>query len=91
MPVRLFQPEDDGRGWVCRYEIEWPDGLSSGFAAGIDAVQALILALQMIGIQLYTSKYHQARNLRWNDRDGGYGFPVARNVRDLLIGGDVNL
>ena len=89
--VRLFQPEVDGGTWICRYEIDWPSQKKSHFAAGIDSIQAIILALQMVGIEIYTSTYHKSGSLNWFEQSQGYGFPVTRNLRDLLIGDDVNL
>jgi hypothetical protein len=59
VPVRLFQPENDDGMWICRYEIEWPSQKRSHFAGGIDSFQALILALQMIGAEIYASAYHE--------------------------------
>jgi hypothetical protein len=91
VPVRLFQPEDNNEMWICRYEIDWPDQTRSRFAAGVDAFQALILALQMIGAEIYTSKYHKSGSLQWFEPGRGYGFPVTGNLRDLLIGDDANL
>ena len=89
--VRLFRPEEDAGMWICRYEIDWPSQERSHFAAGIDAIQAIFLALQMVGIELYTSTYHKSGFLKWSEQSQGYGFPVARNVRDLLIGDDIDL
>lgn len=89
--VRLFQPENDDGMWICRYEIDWPDRKRSYFAGGIDAFQALLLALQMIGAEIYLSAYHEAGSLKWFERYEGYGFPVGRSLRDLLIGDDRNL
>jgi hypothetical protein len=91
VPVRLFQPENDDGMWVCRYEIDWPSQKRSHFAGGADSFQALILALQMIGAEIYASAYHKAGSLKWFERYRGYGFPVGRNLRDLLIGDDTNL
>jgi len=56
--------------------------------AGVDALQALMIALQMIGVQIYTSSYHYDGALRAYEGQEGYGFPVSRNVRDMLIGVD---
>jgi hypothetical protein len=91
VPVRLFQPEEDNGAWICRYEIEWPSRKQSGFGAGVDSIQALILALKNIGAEIYTSSYHQSKSLKWIEPDQGYGFPVCSNVRDLLKGDDLNL
>jgi hypothetical protein len=60
VPVRLFQPENDEGMWICRYEIDWPSEKRSYFAGGVDSSQALILALQMIGAELYASAHHKA-------------------------------
>ena len=81
VPVRLFQPENDEGMWICRYEIEWPGQKRSHFAGGVDSFQALILALQMIGAELYASAHHKAGSLKWFERYRGYGFPVGCNLR----------
>ena len=89
--IRLVRPEDDNGMWICRYEIDWPGQKRSYFAGGVDAFQALILALQMIGAELYMSEYHKTGSLGWFERYRGYGFPVGGPLRDLLIGDDRNL
>ena len=68
-----------------------PSQKRSHFAGGIDSFQALILALQMIGAEIYASAYHKAGSLKWFERYRGYGFPVGCNLRDLLIGDDRKL
>jgi hypothetical protein len=86
--VRLFAPEFDGVSWVCRYQIDWPHGRRTGFAAGLDSVQALHLTMQKIGIDIYTSEYHATGRLAWEKQGAGYGFPVPKNARDVLVGDD---
>lgn len=86
--VRIFRPETDGVDWTCRYEIDWPDGRRVSAAAGFDSVQALHLALQKIGIDLYMSRYHATGSLSWGPPGSGYGFPVPKNGRGLLVGND---
>ena len=51
-------------------------------------MQAVILALSMIGVIIYTSDYHESGNLSSGEQGRGYGFPVPHTVRDLLIGDD---
>lgn len=86
--VRIHMPEQDRAGWVCKFEIDWPEGEAARWGSGVDAVQALVHALQMIGAEIYTSRYHKEGWLEWLARNRGYGFPVTNNVRDLLIGDD---
>jgi len=89
IPISIFAPNrlDDG-SWRCRYDIGWPDTIRTAHAGGADSVQALLLALQMIGSELYTTNYHQEGRL-FTDRPGdGYGFPVPVMLRDMLVGDD---
>lgn len=60
-------------------------------AGGVDAVQALELALKIIGAQLYASDHHASGRLMWEAPGKGYGFPVPTSMRDLLIGDDKNI
>jgi hypothetical protein len=86
--VRVFTPEQQESTWSCRYEIDWPHGQWGHAAVGFDAMQALILALQMTGAAIYTSDYHKSGSLSWGDPGRGYGFPVPHGVRDMLVGDD---
>src|SRR5271156_468482 len=84
--VKVFAPQAERNAWTCRYEIDWPEGTRKFASAGHDAMQALLLALSMIGAELYTSDYHKSKNLMWDEPGRGYGFPVPNNLRDLLEG-----
>ena len=86
--VRIFAPQPDQEHWSCGYEIDWPEGGRKFAADGHDSMQALILALKMIGTEIYTSDYHKSGNLMWDEPGQGYGFPVAHNIRNLLEGRD---
>lgn len=88
IPIRLHAPEKMEGDWICRFEIEWPDGRAERWGAGIDAVQALLIAVQMIGAEIHASRHHQSGQLAWLAPGRGYGFPVAKNIRDLLVGDD---
>lgn len=88
--IRLHAPEAFGGAWRCRYEIDWPHGTWSSAGHGVDAVQALLLTMQKIGAELYTSAYHETGSLFWNLPGDGFGFPVPPNVREMLIGSDRN-
>ena len=70
-----FPGEDD---YYCPYQIV---GLGSGRvrrAPGVDAIQALQGALQMIGADLYTSDEAQSGRLSWVGGSGPteIGFPI---------------
>lgn len=86
--VRLFVPERIDHKWDCRYEIDWPEGMVKSHAQGNDALHALHLAELKIGTELYMSRYHHERKMRWIERWEGYGFPLPKGVRDQLIGHD---
>ncbi len=86
--VRLFSPVQNKIDWSCSYEIDWPTGKRAQKIHGLDGMQAIILALQMIGSDLYASKYHDDGSLFLEQPGNGYGFPVAHVMRDALIGDD---
>jgi hypothetical protein len=88
IPIRIFAPERQAVDWACGFEVDWPDGRLVMAAKGIDAVQALELALKMIGAQIYASHHHASGNLMWLEPGKGYGFPVTNSMRDLLVGDD---
>lgn len=86
--IRIHKPTPKDGCWACAFEIDWPEGTKAMSGAGVDALQALVVSLQMIGVQIYTSSYHHDGALRAYEGQDGYGFPVSRNVRDMLIGVD---
>jgi hypothetical protein len=88
VPIHIHAPEQKEGHWLCRYEVIWPDETWRYEAQGHDAVQAIELAFQMIGVQLYVTEDHKAGRLGWEEPGKGYGFPVSRGVRDLLVGDD---
>jgi hypothetical protein len=88
VPVHLQAPEQIEGDWICRFEIGWPEEKVERWAAGVDAMQALVHALHMIGAEIYASEPHEAGKLAWLSPGAGYGFPVPGNIRDLLVGGD---
>jgi hypothetical protein len=89
VPIRVFLPEFEKEGvWLCRYEIGWPDKKSESSMGGFDSTQALVLVLQAIGAEIYSSNYHKSGNLFWETPGKGYGFPVTSGVRGLLEGDD---
>jgi len=88
IPIAIHAPEEKDGHWICRFEIGWPEGRLERYGAGEDAVQALVIALQMIGSHAYASEHHKSRHLAWFKEGDGHGFPVANTIRDLLVGYD---
>jgi len=92
IPVRVFAPsQQESRGWSCRYQIEWPEGKETREMWGVDSIQALVLALQAIGSDIYTSSYHKTGDFLFETPGQGYGFPVPASLRGLLVGNDAKL
>ena len=89
VPIHIFAPERAADGnWSCRYEVGWPDKKWEMAAWGTDSVQAIFLALQMIGSEIHSSSYHKVGALFLDKPGGGYGFPVPSSLRALLQGDD---
>ena len=91
LPIRFYLPAQRENDWDCEYEIDWPTGVRRFKAHGIDSVQALSLALQMVGAELYTSDAHRSGKLKWLERHCGYGFVLPQTIRDLYEGDDQSL
>lgn len=70
------QKFSDSEDIYCPYQITGIKRNKVRYAVGIDAVQALELALKMIGADLYTSDEAHAGNLSWEAGEkGDLGFP----------------
>jgi len=52
-------------------------------------MQAIVLALQMIGSEIYATNYHKSGKLFLEVPGRGYGFPVTAGLRNSLVGDDV--
>ena len=86
--VRVEQPEPYGHVWKCQYSIGWPEAKFERRVQGGDALAAMHMALQMIGLDLNSSAYHSEGRLKWMEPWVGYGFPVPKDARDMLTGQD---
>lgn len=75
--IRFLQPESDPElDWHCDIELEWPDRRRNLRIFGIDAIQALLLAMQGARHELVTSPENAAGELTWRgERD--FGLPVV--------------
>ena len=43
VPIRLYLPEPEEPKWICRYEIDWPEGTVKSRAQGNDMIEAIHL------------------------------------------------
>lgn len=78
---RFFKPEPDGSSFFCRYEIEWPEGVRSKRAGGVDEVQAMLLAMQRAHTDLLAARENDGRAVSWLDGPS-LGLPIANNIRE---------
>ncbi len=67
---------DDGRNFVCPFEIGGIEVTTLKSAMGVDSVQALWSALMIIGVALNASAEYKTGQLRWFDDQDDLGFPV---------------
>jgi hypothetical protein len=68
----------------CPYQILGIGDEKVRAAGGVDAFQALQLAMEMIGAELYFKLNHRYNDkLRWDGgKDGDLGFPVSPGLED---------
>ena len=87
--VEIYRPvEIDEVHWQCNYTIHWPDQKKDWCAAGIDSMQALILAIHQVGIEIYSSDTVKRGDLVWHEPGGGFGLPLPKNCVDMYQGDD---
>jgi hypothetical protein len=79
--VNLGEPYDGNGAVTCAYEIVFGDQSTIHEIVGIDGIQALELALFMVGSSLRSM--HHASDWRWADEVGS-GFPSS--LREPLFG-----
>lgn len=72
-----------GTDYFCPYQIIGLSDDAVRYGGGADAVQALCLTLECIGVRLYTSKEYGSGTLSWFEGSGDLGFPLPDNCADL--------
>ena len=71
------QPFDDEQDFYCPYSIEWGGQKKLSYAAGMDAVQALQLAMKKIGSDLAHLSKSRGTSIAWlSDTPNDTGFPL---------------
>jgi hypothetical protein len=82
--VRFFRPEPREVDYRCGYQISWPDRERRFDIYGIDAVQALILAMQAAHAELLSSAEGKSGLLLWlGEPDLGLPLPGALKPEDF--------
>lgn len=76
----------NGMDYYCPLQITGMGDEQVKYSGGVDAVQALQLALEHIGTRLYSSEEARTGRLSWDggSTKGDLGFPVPHVIRDLL-------
>ena len=82
--VTLAAPRFETGCWLCSYEIHWPSGPRRFYGAGADSMQALVIAMQMVSAELYTSAAGKAGELFFERPGAGFSIPTPPSMRDLL-------
>jgi len=82
--VKIGKPEEmaDHSDYYCPFEI---DGIGRGgidHACGVDAIQALDLAMKKIGVILNFSPEAQAARLSWDGGGDHFGLPLPDSCTD---------
>lgn len=82
--VLIWAPRKVADGeYHCSFRISGLGHSESRRAIGADALQALVLTLQRIGVELYTSDQHKSGSLTWWG-SANLGFPVPEGHEDLI-------
>lgn len=85
--VSIGKPEvfPNESSFYCPYQITGMGSERVNRAGGVDAVQALLLALKMIGAELVTSDECLSGNLSWAGGTGpkDVGFPLPDSLKDF--------
>lgn len=70
----ILAPEGDCR--FCTDEVEGPLTQANVWLGGEDAMQALVLALQGLAVEVEVSAENKARRLAWLQERDDFGLPV---------------
>ncbi len=89
--IKIGKPEiyPEADHHYCPYQILGIGKESIRYANGVDSVQALLLALSKIGIELYTSDEVKTGKLKWLGMTD-LGFPLPESIKDLIPAQDLS-
>ncbi|MGH6840622.1 MAG: DUF6968 family protein [Methylocella sp.] len=83
--VSIGRPFLDGQDFKCEYTIEWPEHKQHAYSMGIDAIQALMLALQRLAADVSFSDYAKSKQLVWLEPEGGFGLPLPPDLTEKEV------
>lgn len=83
--LKLDRPREfpDAEGYFCGYQVTGLSKPLAGHAGGVDGIQALYLAMEMVLMRLVATPEYRARQLTWH---GSFdlGLPVRETIRALV-------
>ena len=79
---RFYRPERDGQDFLCRYTIGLPGKPRESHGYGIDAIQALLLAMQKAHVEMLVLRDKKGHRVEWLN-DENLGLPLNEEIRDL--------
>jgi len=76
----------EGNDYYCPYQIIGIGNEKIKRAGGVDAIQAIMLTLERIGIELYTSDEYKTGVLMWDcATEKELGLPINDTIKDELL------
>ncbi len=79
--LSFFKPAAFDADYKCSFKITWPDREKIFYGAGVDEIQALLLAMQNAHVYLLASPEWKSGKLSWlGDRSIGLDLPLAASV-----------
>ncbi len=84
--VQIGKPQRDpdvGGDFYCPFQMTGIGNEKIRYACGVDTVQALVLTLNMIAAELYTSDEARSGKLTWLGQRN-LGIPVNHVIQDLI-------
>jgi hypothetical protein len=83
LEVEIYAPVEDQGNYRCEYglkEAGKPTRVS--YAVGVDSLQALTLALQKLGVDIFLSDDAKEKELYWGDQNEDLGLLLPRGIGD---------
>jgi hypothetical protein len=83
--LSIFAPYAEGGYWRCDFSISGlgTKGIVQGRGQGLDSFDAVLSAMQIASIRIYTSELHKAGRLEWLEKGAGYGLPLLDSLADI--------